>query len=79
VTIPSLYLFGAIRYNLLEKFMVESIYGVQYQAQCWIFSFVVEDINGSPDGTQKKEMKYQFHVSLVGVGALGHKPYFLGL
>jgi LPS-assembly protein len=79
VTIPSLYLFGSIRYNLLEKFRVESIYGVQYQAQCWILSFVVDDINGSPDGTQKKELKYEFRINLVGVGALGRKPYFLGL
>jgi LPS-assembly protein len=79
VTFPSIYLFGSIRYNLLEKTRVESIYGVQYQAQCWTFSLVVEDINGSPDGTQRKELKYQFYVNLLGVGFLGHKPYFWGL
>jgi LPS-assembly protein len=79
VTVPSVYLFGSIRYNLLEKTRVESIYGVQYQAQCWIFSLVVEDINRSPDGTQKKELKFQFYVNLLGVGSLGRKPYSLGL
>ena len=79
VTVPSIYLFGSIHYNLLEKTRVESIYGAQYQAQCWLLSFIVEDINRSPDGTQKKELKFQFYVNLLGVGSWGQKPYFLGL
>jgi hypothetical protein len=52
---------------------VENIYGAEYQAQCWTLGLTVEDINGSPDGTQKKEFKFQVYLNLLGVGAVGHK------
>ena len=34
-TIDPLYLYGALRYNLLYNAWVEKIYGIEYQAQCW--------------------------------------------
>jgi len=78
-TISSLYLFGSYRYNLFEKTRVESLYGLEYQAQCWSAGLVVEDINESPDGTQKKEFKINFYVNLLGFGSVGHKPSFMKL
>jgi lipopolysaccharide assembly outer membrane protein LptD (OstA) len=77
-TIKSLYLSGAMRYNLLEKTRVENIYGVEYQAQCWSLGLNVEDKNRSPDGTQKKEFKFQVNFSLLGIGSVGNKPGMLG-
>jgi LPS-assembly protein len=78
-TIDSLYLFGSFRYNLLDSWRVESIYGAEYQAQCWSVGFVIEDINSSPDGTQQKELKYQIYFNLLNIGSVGHKPYFMRL
>jgi len=78
-TIPSLYLYGAFRYNLLEGIRVSGIYGTEYQAQCWSAGFVFEDINRSPDRTQKKERKFHFYFNLLNIGSVGHKPYFMSL
>jgi len=72
--IPPLYIFGSMRYNLLEKWRVENIYGAQYQAQCWMLGLSIEDKNRSPDGTQKKELKYQLYFNLLGIGSVGKKP-----
>jgi LPS-assembly protein len=76
-TIASLYLFGSFRYNLLERTGVENIYGAEYQAQCWTAGFAIEDINRSPDGTQRKELKYQVYFNLLNLGSMGHRPYFM--
>jgi LPS-assembly protein len=78
-TISSLYLFGSYRYNLFENTRVESVYGFEYQSQCWSAGLVVEDINQSPDGTQKKELTINFYVNLLGFGSVGHKPSFMKL
>jgi LPS-assembly protein len=72
-----LYLFGGIRYDLLQHWRVESIYGVEYQAQCWTLGLMVEDRNRSPDGTQSKELKFEVYFRLLGLGAMGKKPYFM--
>jgi LPS-assembly protein len=74
--IKPLYVYGGTYYNLLEKWRVESIYGAAYQTQCWTLGVTVEDINGSPDGTQKKELKYQLYFNLLGIGSIGHKSPF---
>jgi LPS-assembly protein len=78
-TIPPLYLFGSFYYNLFEGTWVQGIFGAEYQAQCWSVGFVVEDINRSPDGMQKKELKFNFYFNLLNIGSVGHKPYFMGL
>jgi LPS-assembly protein len=78
-TISSLYLFGSYRYNLFDNTRVESVYGFEYQSQCWSAGLVVEDINQSPDGTQKKELTINFYVNLLGFGSVGHKPSFMKL
>ena len=76
-TIKPLYVYGATYYNLLEKRPVENIFGAEYQAQCWTLGVTVEDINGSLDGTQKKELKFQVYFNLLGIGSVGHKSAFM--
>jgi len=77
-TIPPLYLFGSIRYNLKDHWNVENIYGAEYQAQCWTLGLTIEDIGRSPDGVQRKELKFQVYFNLLGLGSLGKKPYLMG-
>lgn len=74
-TISPLYIFGSYRYDLSNHWRVASIYGAEYQAQCWSLGFAVENWNQSPTGTQQKEVKVQLYVNLLNLGALGHKPY----
>lgn len=78
-TIPSLYIYGSARYNLKDQWKVENIYGAEYQAQCWTLGLTVEDKGRSPDGTQKKELKFQVYLNLLGLGSLGKKPNIMGL
>jgi lipopolysaccharide assembly outer membrane protein LptD (OstA) len=73
-TIDPLYLYGAFRYNLLDNSWVERIYGIEYQAQCWSLGLVLDDIAGTPDGTQQSELRFRVYFSLLGVGSLGHRP-----
>lgn len=73
-TIPPLYLFGSFYYNLLEGTWVQAVIGAEYQAQCWSIGFFVEDINRSPDRTQKREIKYHFYVNLLNIGSTARTP-----
>jgi lipopolysaccharide assembly outer membrane protein LptD (OstA) len=74
-TIPGLYFFGSYRYDLSNHWRVATIYGAEYQAQCWSLGFAVENWNQSPTGTQQKEVKVQLYVNLLNLGSVGHKPY----
>lgn len=78
-TIPSLYLYGSLRYNFIDHWRVENIYGAEYQAQCWALGLTVEDKGRSPDRTQREEMKVYLYVNLLGLGSLGKRAYFMGL
>jgi lipopolysaccharide assembly outer membrane protein LptD (OstA) len=73
--IAALYLLGSYRYDLLNQYRVASIYGAEYQAQCWSLGLVLENWGESPAGTQKSEKKINFHFTLLNLGAMGHKPY----
>jgi lipopolysaccharide assembly outer membrane protein LptD (OstA) len=72
--IPPLYFFGSFYYNLLEGTWVQAVFGTEYQAQCWSAGFFVEGINQSPDGTQKKQVKYHFYVNLLNIGSTARAP-----
>jgi LPS-assembly protein len=76
-TISSLYLYGGIRYNLLEKTGVEDILGAEYQSQCWTMGLLVDYIHRSPDGTQKKDIKFEVYINLLGIGSFGRKPFVI--
>jgi LPS-assembly protein len=73
-TISPLYLFGSFYYNLLAGTWVQAVFGAEYQAQCWSAAFFVEGINQSPDGTQKKQIKYHFYVNLLNLGSSARAP-----
>jgi LPS-assembly protein len=76
-TIAPLYFYGSFYYNLLAGTWVQAIMGAEYQAQCWSVGFFVEDINRSPDGTQKKQLKYHFYVNLLNIGSGGREPSYM--
>jgi LPS-assembly protein len=78
-TIDPLYLYGAFRYNLLDNWWIERIYGLEYRAQCWSLGFVLDDIAGTPDGTQKSELRFRLYFSLLGIGSIGHMPSWADL
>jgi LPS-assembly protein len=79
-TIEPLYLFGAFYYNLLEGTWVQTIFGAEYQTQCWSAGFFLTGKNDSPNGLQKKEVKFQFYVNLLNLGSVGgSKPYLTKL
>jgi lipopolysaccharide assembly outer membrane protein LptD (OstA) len=79
-TIDPLYLFGAFYYNLLEGTWVQILFGAEYQAQCWSAGFAFTSKNESPNGLQKKEVKFQFYVNLLSLGPVGgSKPYLMKL
>jgi LPS-assembly protein len=78
-TIPPLHLFGSMRYNLVDHWKVESVYGLEYKAQCWTLGLAVEDKGRSPDRTQEEERKIMVYFQLLNLGSLGRKPpYALG-
>ena len=76
-TIPSLYLSGGMRYNILGNWMVDNMFGVEYDVQCWGIGLTVDNVYQSPDGTQKKQIKVNFYLNLLGLGSAGTKPYWM--
>jgi LPS-assembly protein len=78
-TINPLYLYGGVYYNLMESTMVQTLYGAEFQSQCWSVGFFVIDRNRSPDGTQRSEWKFSFYFTLLNIGSGGKRPYFMNL
>jgi len=76
-TIPSLYLSAGTRYNILGKWMVDNMFGVEYDAQCWGLGLTMDNMYASPDGTQKKQLKVMVYFNLLGLGSAGKKPYWM--
>jgi len=72
-TIDSLYLFGGIRYNLLDHYNMVSTYGVEYKHQCWSLALVVEHWGQPPSGTLEKELKVNLYFNLLNIGSIGRK------
>ncbi|MFB3886696.1 MAG: LPS-assembly protein LptD [Thermodesulfobacteriota bacterium] len=73
-TIKPLYISGSMRYNVLEKMRVENVYSAEYQAQCWTLNLAIQDRNRSPDGTLRRELKFQIYFSLLNIGSYGPAP-----
>jgi LPS-assembly protein len=73
-TIAPLYCFGSFYYNLLAGTWVQAAFGVEYQAQCWSAGFFIEDINRPPDGSQKRQLKYNFYLNLLNIGSTARGP-----
>jgi lipopolysaccharide assembly outer membrane protein LptD (OstA) len=71
--VDPLYVYGSYLYNYQYDTRVESTYGLEYQSQCWSLGVNVDDIAASPDGTQKREFRFQVYLNLLGVGSLGRR------
>jgi hypothetical protein len=78
-TIDSLFVCWGIRYNLLDKFCVETDYGAVYQSLCFSSGLLFENINKTPTGIQQRELNVELYLTLLGIGSLGHMPYLVGL
>jgi LPS-assembly protein len=78
-TIDPLYLYGGFRYDLLNHYMVATLGGAEYQAQCWSLGFSVEHWGQSPEGTQQSETKFKVYFTLLNLGTAGSRPYFMDL
>jgi LPS-assembly protein len=78
-TIDPVYLFGTFRYNLLDRWRVVSMFGGEYQAQCWSSGLVLEHWGQSPDGLQRREFRFHIYLNLLNIGSVGRKPYFMAL
>ena len=56
------------RHNLLDDVRIETVYGLDYQHQCWEISLRLHDINRSPDGLRDNELKVMVFITLSGIG-----------
>ncbi|NWG02421.1 MAG: LPS assembly protein LptD [Syntrophaceae bacterium] len=72
-TINPLYVFSGIRYNISDRYNVVNLYGIEYQAQCWSSTLILEYWGESPDKTRKKEFKVNFSINLLNIGSVGRK------
>jgi LPS-assembly protein len=67
------YSVGRINYNLLDKKLVESILGFEYDAGCWVSRVVTERIQVA-DGLARQRILFQLELigmSRIGTNALG--------
>ena len=78
-TIDPLYVFGGVRYDLLNHYMVAILGGAEYQAQCWSLGFSVEHFGQPPLGTRQSETKFKVYFTLLNLGTAGSRPYFMNL
>jgi lipopolysaccharide assembly outer membrane protein LptD (OstA) len=78
-TIDPLYVFGGVRYDLLNQYMVAAIGGAEYQAQCWSLGLSLEYLGQPPLGTRQSEWKFKVYFTLLNLGTAGSRPYFMNL
>jgi LPS-assembly protein len=65
------YLVGRLNYSINENRLVDTIFGVEYDAGCWISRLVVERIQTSAATATERLM---FQLEFVGFGRLGVSP-----
>ena len=73
-TISPFYVYGGMRYNLKDRTLVERLYGLEYQAQCWTLGVVVEDKGASTTSFNSSELSVQVYFNLLGIGSVGGRP-----
>jgi LPS-assembly protein len=78
-TIEPLYIFLGTRYDLLNHYMVATVGGAEYQAQCWSLGFSAEYWGQPPAGTRQSEFKFKVYFTLLNLGTAGSRPYFMNL
>ncbi|WP_457281932.1 LPS assembly protein LptD [Polaromonas sp. P5_D5] len=65
------YAVGRLNYSVLDKKLVDSIIGVEYDGCCWIGRVVLQR---SQTGTGSSDTKILFQLELVGFSRLGSNP-----
>jgi LPS-assembly protein len=63
---------GRVNYSVLEKKVSESLFGVEYKADCWIFRVVAQR---TPTATNVATSSLFFQLELNGLSSLGSNPY----
>lgn len=63
---------GRVNYSLEEKKVSESLFGVEYKADCWIFRVVAQR---TPTATNVATSSLFFQLELNGLSSLGSNPY----
>lgn len=65
------YAVGRLNYSVLEKRLVDSIIGVEYDGCCWIGRVVLQR---SQTGTGSSDTRIMFQLELVGFSRIGANP-----
>jgi LPS-assembly protein len=65
------YAVGRVNYSLPEQKVVESLFGMEYKADCWIFRVVAQRI---PTSTNNATSAIFFQLELNGLTRLGSNP-----
>lgn len=65
------YMVGRMNYSINEKRLVDSIFGIEYDAGCWISRFVIERIQTSTSSATERLM---FQLEFIGFTRLGISP-----
>lgn len=65
------YSVGRLNYSLEDRKFVESIVGLEYEADCWLARFVVQRIQRS---SAAPNTKFMFQIEFFGLGRLGSSP-----
>lgn len=63
---------GRVNYSLEEKKVSESLFGVEYKADCWVFRVVAQR---TPTATNVATSSLFFQLELNGLSSLGSNPY----
>ncbi|HEX8886989.1 MAG TPA: LPS assembly protein LptD, partial [Noviherbaspirillum sp.] len=63
---------GRVNYSLEERKVSESLFGVEYKADCWIFRVVAQR---TPTATNVATSSLFFQLELNGLSSLGSNPY----
>jgi LPS-assembly protein len=63
---------GRVNYSLEERKVSESLFGVEYKADCWIFRIVAQR---TPTATNVATSSLFFQLELNGLSSLGSNPY----
>jgi LPS-assembly protein len=78
-TIDPVYIYWGASYDLLNQYMVATIVGAEYQAQCWSLGFATEYLGQPPAGNRQGDWKFKVYFTLLNLGTAGSRPYFMTL
>ncbi len=65
------YAVGRVNYSLSDSRVTDSVWGVEYDAGCWIGRFVAERLS---TGRSEATTRLLFQLELVGLSRIGSNP-----